>query len=75
MAACRSDGIGIAPDFAIDRKENRWASFGEGRIGENGSRDEAAAQATTRSFFTMSASLEKSKFACTVQVRYIMSRP
>ncbi len=29
----------------------------------------------TRSFFTMSASDEKSRFACTVQVRYIMSRP
>ena len=29
----------------------------------------------TRSFFTMSASEEKSRFACTVQVRYIMSRP
>ena len=29
----------------------------------------------TRSFFTMSASEEKSRFVCTVQVRYIMSRP
>ena len=29
----------------------------------------------TRSFLTMSASDEKSRFACTVQVRYIMSRP
>ena len=29
----------------------------------------------TRSFLTMSASEEKSRFACTVQVRYIMSRP
>ena len=29
----------------------------------------------TRSFFTMSASDEKSRFVCTVQVRYIMSRP
>ena len=29
----------------------------------------------TRSFFTMSASEEKSRLACTVQVRYIMSRP
>ena len=29
----------------------------------------------TRSFFTMSASEEKSRFACTVEVRYIMSRP
>src|SRR5580704_19364825 len=29
----------------------------------------------TRSFFTMSASEEKSRLVCTVQVRYIMSRP
>ncbi len=29
----------------------------------------------TRSFLTMSASLAKSRFACTVHVRYIMSRP
>jgi hypothetical protein len=29
----------------------------------------------TRSFLTMSASDEKSRFDCTVQVRYIMSRP
>ncbi len=29
----------------------------------------------TRSFFTMSASLAKSRLACTVQVRVIMSRP
>ena len=29
----------------------------------------------TRIFFTMSASEEKSWFDCTVQVRYIMSRP
>ena len=29
----------------------------------------------TRSFFTMSASEEKSWLVCTVQVRYIMSRP
>ena len=29
----------------------------------------------TRSFFTMSASEEKSRFTCTVQVRNIMSRP
>ena len=29
----------------------------------------------TRSFFTMSGSEEKSRLACTVQVRYIMSRP
>ncbi|MDF2999529.1 MAG: hypothetical protein K0R27_5166, partial [Xanthobacteraceae bacterium] len=29
----------------------------------------------TRSFCTMSASEEKSRFTCTVQVRYIMSRP
>ena len=29
----------------------------------------------TRSFLTMSASEEKSRLVCTVQVRYIMSRP
>ena len=29
----------------------------------------------TRSFLTMSASDEKSRLVCTVQVRYIMSRP
>ena len=29
----------------------------------------------TRSFLTMSASSTKSRLACTVQVRYIMSRP
>ena len=29
----------------------------------------------TRSYFTMSASDEKSRFTCTVQVRNIMSRP
>ena len=29
----------------------------------------------TRSFSTMSASEEKSRLVCTVQVRYIMSRP
>ncbi len=29
----------------------------------------------TRNFFTMSASEAKSRFACTVQVRNIMSRP
>ena len=29
----------------------------------------------TRSFCTMSGSLAKSRFTCTVQVRYIMSRP
>ena len=29
----------------------------------------------TRNFFTMSDSEEKSWFVCTVQVRYIMSRP
>jgi len=29
----------------------------------------------TLSFFTMSASEEKSRLACTVQVRYIMSSP
>ena len=29
----------------------------------------------TRNFFTMSASEAKSRFTCTVQVRYIMSRP
>src|SRR5580704_16783062 len=29
----------------------------------------------TRSFFTMSASEVKSRLVCTVQVRYIMSRP
>ena len=29
----------------------------------------------TRSFFTMSASEEKSRLVCTVQVRYIMSMP
>jgi hypothetical protein len=29
----------------------------------------------TRNFFTMSASLAKSRLTCTVQVRVIMSRP
>jgi hypothetical protein len=29
----------------------------------------------TRIFWTMSASLAKSRLVCTVQVRYIMSRP
>ncbi|MGY3295070.1 hypothetical protein ACVWWP_008137 [Bradyrhizobium sp. LM3.6] len=78
-----SNAHGIMPERALsvsrqisDRKERK--PFGLPSVnGELANKAVATgcSASETRSFLTMSASEEKSRLVCTVQVRYIMSRP
>ena len=66
--------VGVAPDFRAEGKKAVGLALGERRIGEQRGADRLQRQRDAQLLHHVGFE-EKSRLVCTVQVRYIISRP